>query len=48
MRLIHLGGINVVINILIDGTIIDDMKKIKVPLNDDTVTAYELITGVKL
>lgn len=38
------GGVNyVVINILKDGTVVEDMSKITVPRNETTIRAYELI-----
>jgi hypothetical protein len=35
----------VVVNILQDGSEVADMSKIKVPVNDITIRAYELIAG---
>lgn len=32
-----------VINILKDGTVVEDMSKITVPRNESTIRAYELI-----
>ena len=34
-----------VVNILQDGSEVADMSKIKVPVNDITIRAYELIAG---
>ena len=38
-----------VINVLKDGTVVEDMSKITVPRNETTIRAYELIAkeGVK-
>lgn len=34
-----------VINLLKDGTIVEDMSTITVPINDSTIRAYELIAN---
>ena len=34
-----------VINVLKDGTVVDDMSKIMVPVTDETKRAYEILAG---